>query len=57
MDVTWKIGQRMIAGFPGYEIPDSFREAVHKWHIGNFILFGENITDKTQLKNLCSQLQ
>ncbi len=51
------IGQRMVVGFPGYEIPDELRALVKECHVGNIILFAENICDNGQLKWLCGELQ
>ncbi len=50
-------GQRMLVGFPGTTIPDSLREAVRKYKVGNFILFSENVVDREQVRNLCAELQ
>lgn len=51
------VGQRMLVGFPGTAIPDSLREVVRKYKVGNFILFSENVVDRAQARELCDQLQ
>ena len=51
-----KIGQKLIAGFPGYEMNRDFIDAVREYKIGNIILFSRNIKDWVQLKNLCMQI-
>ena len=51
-----KIGQRLIAGFPGYEMSKEFTDAVREYKIGNIILFSRNIKDWMQLKKLCMQI-
>ncbi len=50
-------GQRLVVGFPGYEIPKELRELVREYYVGNIILFAENIRDNAQLKRLCGELQ
>lgn len=51
------VGQRMLVGFPGTTIPDSLKEVVKKYKVGNFILFSENVVDRAQMQNLCAELQ
>lgn len=57
MSLERMIGQRMVVGFPGYEIPDELRALVREHYVGNIILFAENIRDNAQLKRLCGELQ
>lgn len=52
-----KIGQRLVVGLPGTEVDEEIEELVHKYKIGNFILFKHNIQNVNQLKCLCIQLQ
>lgn len=52
-----QIGQRLVVGFPGYEIPDELRALVKDYHVANIILFAENIRDNAQLQRLCAELQ
>ena len=58
MELTLKamIGQRLVAGFPGYEITDALRSVVKEYKVGNIILFAENVRDCAQLRRLCAQL-
>lgn len=51
------IGQRLIVGFPGYELDDRFVRLVKEYKIGNVILFRHNIRSKYQLKQLCRDIQ
>ena len=51
-----KVGQRLVAGFPGYEMNREFIDAVREYKIGNVILFSRNIKDWVQLKKLCMQI-
>ncbi len=51
------IGQRIVAGFFGYECTEEFKEIIRKYKVGNAILFRENIRDEAQLKRLCRQIQ
>ena len=56
-DLARKIGQRMVVGFTGLEVPQELRDAVKRSHIANFILFAENIESNAQLVSLCADLQ
>ena len=56
-DITWKAGQRFVAGFHGTEIPEDFRQLVKEHKVGNVILFKRNIVNAQQLKQLCDDLQ
>lgn len=51
------IGQRLIAGFPGYELDERFIRLVKEYKIGNVILFRHNIRSKYQLRQLCRDIQ
>lgn len=55
--LEWMIGQRLVVGFPGFEIPDALRSLVRECHVGNIILFAENVRDNAQLRSLCKDLQ
>lgn len=57
MDLRTKVGQRLVVGFLGKTIPDSLRELVAKYKIGNVILFRENTDTEEQTRRLCSELQ
>jgi beta-N-acetylhexosaminidase len=51
-----KIGQRIVAGFPGTEPNEDFLRLVREYKVGNVILFKHNIVDEDQLNNLCAKL-
>lgn len=51
-----KIGQRLVAGFPGTEPNEEFLRLVREYKVGNVILFKHNIVDEAQLTELCAQL-
>ncbi len=51
------IGQRLLVGFPGLTIPDTLREAIKKYKVGNFILFSHNVDTREQVRDLCNELQ
>lgn len=57
MTLQEMIGQRLMTGFPGTEMSDEFRQAVHTYKIGNVILFKENVESCQQLKKLCEDIQ
>lgn len=56
-DAKWQIGQRIMTGFAGTTVPDSLRQAVKEYQIGNFILFARNVESREQLHALCAELQ
>lgn len=58
MDLTirGKVGQRIVAGFPGTTIDSELEEFIRHYQIGNFILFKHNIVNANQLKTLCEGL-
>lgn len=57
MTIDEIIGQKLVIGFWGQEIPDEFRDIVKKYKIGNVILFRENLKDEAQIKELCRDIQ
>ena len=57
MDITYAVGQKMMAGFPGTEIDDDFKALVREYKIGNVILFRRNIESREQLARLCVALR
>lgn len=57
MDDTHKIGQRLVAGFPGPEMSQEFIDLVRKYKVGNVILFRWNVVDREQLRRLCQEIQ
>ena len=57
MNITTKIGQHFVCGFPGPAIDQAFRDAVRTHKIANVILFARNIESKEQVKRLCDDIQ
>ncbi|ABX41503.1 glycoside hydrolase family 3 protein [Lachnoclostridium phytofermentans] len=57
LSIRGKVGQRIVAGFPGTTIDSELEDFIRTYKIGNFILFKENIVDANQLSNLCEGLQ
>lgn len=57
MNITTKIGQHFICGFPGTTMDEAFKEAVRTHKIANVILFSRNIESKEQVKKLCEDIQ
>ncbi|MDO5299342.1 MAG: beta-N-acetylhexosaminidase [Clostridia bacterium] len=56
-DLVWQVGQRMMVGFSGTEVPPALRDLVRRYKIGNVILFEENVESRAQLRSLCAGLQ
>lgn len=57
MNITTKIGQHFVCGFPGPTMDEAFKEAVRTHKIANIILFARNIVSKEQVKQLCEDIQ
>ena len=49
-------GQRLVAGFEGYTVPESFQKLIRDCKIGNVILFRRNIQSAEQLRD-CAEVQ
>jgi beta-N-acetylhexosaminidase len=52
-----KIGELLIVGFKGKEIPLSVKELIRNYHIGGIILFSRNIGTPKQILTLTNALQ
>ena len=57
MDLHDIIGQRLVFGFQGPALTESFRQLVRQYKIGNVILFRHNVVDNVQLRALCADIQ
>lgn len=57
MNLREKIGQRLMIGFPGPQMDETFIRLVKTYKIGNVILFRRNVRDCAQLKALCAGIQ
>ena len=56
-DMRIKIGQRLVVGFDGLEVPPEYVELVKKYKVGNALLFRRNVKSYAQLKALCASLR
>ena len=56
-DMRIKIGQRLVVGFDGLEVPPEYVELVKRYKVGNALLFRRNVKSYTQLKALCASLR
>jgi beta-N-acetylhexosaminidase len=50
-------GQRLMAGFDGTKFNDDLKFLIRDLCVGGIILFARNITDRRQLKTLCSDME
>jgi beta-N-acetylhexosaminidase len=50
-----QIGQLLIAGFDGVEIPVELRSLAREFGLGGVILFARNVAEPTQIAELCYQ--
>lgn len=57
MSLEEKVGQMVMAGFPG-KLPEAeVRTLIEKWHLGGVILFSRNLSDPFQTAYLVNELQ
>lgn len=57
MTIREKLGQMVMAGFPGETLDDEFRELIRTCKVANIILFSHNIKNREQLRGLCREIQ
>lgn len=57
LTIEEKIGQMFMVGFSGTTVPSSLNLAVEKQKFGNFIYFGENVTDDSKVAAMSETLQ
>ena len=57
LSLEQKIGQRLVAGFPGPTLDEEFKTLVRTYKIGNVILFSHNVAGKHQLAALCQEIR
>ena len=57
MTLQEKIGQKLMAGFPGKEMSPEFIRLVKDYKVGNVILFQHNVENIEQLSRLCREIQ
>jgi len=50
-------GQHVVIGFTGTTAPSSLRSRIHRGELGGVILFGANISSRSQVKRLTRSLQ
>lgn len=56
MDTKHLIGQKLVAGFAGQQMPEDFKQKVAEYKIGNVILFANNVQNEVQLTRLCREI-
>lgn len=57
MTLEQKVGQMIVAGFPGEDLDEHIIRAIKDYHIGNVIYFTRNFKDVRQFYNLNKKLQ
>ena len=50
-----EIGQLLIAGFNGHQLPVELKAMVREFSLGGVILFARNIADSEQVADLCAE--
>lgn len=51
------LGQKIILGFHGTELPEQFVALIREYQIGNVILFQRNVESAEQLRRLCGEIR
>jgi beta-N-acetylhexosaminidase len=57
MNLKQKVGQLVMFAPQGLHLTQTERDVMRRHHLGGVILFGDNYADRSQLKELTSQLQ
>ncbi|MBL4934533.1 beta-N-acetylhexosaminidase [Clostridium sp. YIM B02515] len=57
MTLDEKVGQMVISGVDGYTNDTHSSELITKYHVGGFILLGQNVKDTNQVLNLLNSLK
>lgn len=59
MELTLRqmIGQKIILGFHGLDLPEDFEKLIREYQIGNVILFQRNVESDRQLRRLCEKIK
>lgn len=57
MDLKQMLGQKIVLGFHGLEMPGEFVDLIREYQIGNVILFQRNVQSAEQLRRLCGQIR
>ena len=50
-------GQRLVVGFSGKVLDDDLRFMIREMHVGGLILFKRNVSDPSQVSELCQAAQ
>lgn len=56
-DLVKALGQLFMIGFPGADLDVETQELIHRYGIGNFILFRRNVAEPLQVARLCQDLK
>lgn len=56
-DLRQKIGQMIMVGFDGTSVPDTLAVDIGQRNLGGVILYGHNLSNPQQIKDLTMQLQ
>ncbi|RYL93073.1 beta-N-acetylhexosaminidase [Sporolactobacillus sp. THM7-4] len=56
-DLLKRMGQLMVFGFHGKRMTPELKQMIHKYKLGNIILFSRNLEDPVQIRRLTGELQ
>jgi beta-N-acetylhexosaminidase len=51
------VGERLVAGFAGTELPAPLRAMIHRGELAGLILFAENLPDRATTKRLSAEIE
>ena len=57
LTVRQMLGQKLVFGFHGTQLPEEFKTLIREYKIGNVILFRRNIESAEQVCRLCEEIQ
>lgn len=57
MTLNEKIGQMVMSGVDGYKIGDTTIKMLKNYHVGGFIIMGDNVQNAKQLRSLVNSLK
>jgi beta-N-acetylhexosaminidase len=57
MKIQHKLGQQMIIGLSGHSLTQDEKKFILEYNIGGVVLFGRNVADPKQIRDLCAEVQ
>jgi hypothetical protein len=51
------VGTRLVVGFPGTEVPEALRRAIHRDGLAGVVLFRENLPSRARARALIAEVE